>query len=377
MPNASSARRIPMKIQDKFKGKVDLSMADMVHCVTENGEVEFSEKRLNKFVTETQNDDVLRKVIDYCENGWLNNIVDGGELRHFFKIRNEIQFSKGLLYYNARIIIPKNLRDFILNRLHETHLGETKMNSIASKYYYWPGIRANIKNLAESCTHCQKYRRSNVRSPMLSHEIPDFPFLKIGVDIAEVKGIAYLIVVDYYSRWLEITKMNSKTSSAVKSILSQLFGRFGIPQIIIADNNPFGSQEMIQFAKEWDFKIITISPRYSQSNGLAEKGVNIAKTMIRKCAESKTDLNLSLLNYRNSCVAGLNYSPAQLMFGRMIRTKFPYPQDSLKLHQLPREEIAVQMKNHKFQQKETYDKQSRKHVSYFKENQLMPHGPMW
>lgn len=35
--------------------------------------------------------------------------------------------------------------------------------------------------------------------------------------------------------------------------------------------------------KLWNFKMITLSPEYDQSNGLADKAVHIAKKILRKC----------------------------------------------------------------------------------------------
>ena len=40
---------------------------------------------------------------------------------------------------------------------------------------------------------------------------------------------------------------------------------------------PFGSKELYQFSREWEFEIITSSPEYPKSNGLAEKGVQVIK----------------------------------------------------------------------------------------------------
>lgn len=59
-----------------------------------------------------------------------------------------------------------------------------------------------------------------------------------------------MIVVDCYSRWLEIQKINRKTTDEV---IKNIFSRFGIPEIVVADNNPFNSQEFLKFLKDWDF----------------------------------------------------------------------------------------------------------------------------
>lgn len=61
---------------------------------------------------------------------------------------------------------------------------------------------------------------------------------------------------------------------------------------------PFNSYQFKSFAKLWNFKIITSSPEYSQSNGLAEKAVHIAKQILRKCLSDQNDIEIALLEYK-------------------------------------------------------------------------------
>uniref|UniRef100_UPI001C8F9047 transposase family protein n=1 Tax=Klebsiella pneumoniae TaxID=573 RepID=UPI001C8F9047 len=56
----------------------------------------------------------------------------------------------------------------------------------------------------------------------------------------------YLVVVDFYSRWIEAIRINSKT---IIDKLKDIFSRFGIPKLMIADNVPFAILEFKQFAK--------------------------------------------------------------------------------------------------------------------------------
>lgn len=52
---------------------------------------------------------------------------------------------------------------------------------------------------------------------------------------------------------------------------------------------PFDSVQFSKYANNWNFKTKKRSPRYCQSNGLADKGVSIAKNMIRKCYKSNSN----------------------------------------------------------------------------------------
>ena len=53
-----------------------------------------------------------------------------------------------------------------------------------------------------------------------------------------------------------------------------MFARHGIPEQVISDNGPqFSSECFCLFAREYDFSHTTSSPRYPQSNDMAQKGV--------------------------------------------------------------------------------------------------------
>ncbi|KAL1463858.1 hypothetical protein WDU94_015558 [Cyamophila willieti] len=142
-----------------------------------------------------------------------------------------------------------------------------------------------------------------------------------------------------------------------------MFARFGIPKIVISDNVPFNSAEFIAFSREWDFNSHTISPHHSQSNGLAEKAVGIVKNMLDKATHSKQDIQLYILNYRNSPVAGLMYSPAQLLLSKNLRSKLPI-HDS---HLYPKVVNDPEVIN-KSKQSLTYDKSSLQKAETFSVN---------
>ncbi|XP_044759023.1 uncharacterized protein LOC123316837 [Coccinella septempunctata] len=116
--------------------------------------------------------------------------------------------------------------------------------------------------------------------------------------------------------------------SSVKN--ESIFSKFGCPDELICDNVPFGSLSMKEFAKEWNFEILLRSPQYPQSNGLAEKGVGIAKNLLKKSLEEGKDIFGALLQYRNTPLKHINYSPAQLLMSRSCKTKVPISAELLK-----------------------------------------------
>lgn len=68
---------------------------------------------------------------------------------------------------------------------------------------------------------------------------------------------------------------------------------------------------------------ITSSPKYPRSNGLAERAIEICKTILRKCAEDESDVHVALSEYRTSLLTGLNASPSEFLNNRLLRTTIP------------------------------------------------------
>ena len=150
--------------------------------------------------------------------------------------------------------------------------------------------------LVQSCPVCQKTTTPN-REPQISTALPSHPWERIALDLFELKNSTYLLTVDYYSRFVEVQKLNSTTSSSVITHLKSIFARFGIPAEMVSDNGPrFNSQEMTEFSETYGFRHITTSPHYPQANGLAERMVKTIKSLF----ENSTDHYKALLSYRST-----------------------------------------------------------------------------
>ncbi|EEC19173.1 polyprotein of retroviral origin, putative [Ixodes scapularis] len=146
---------------------------------------------------------------------------------------------------------------------------------------------------------------------------------KLGMDFFHLGGTNYLLVIDYYSKCIELKKMVSTTAAALVNTLKEICARFGIPEEIITDQGPpFDSMEFTTFNKEWDVRHNPSSPLCPRSNGQGEICVQAIKASLRKAAQDGQDLFGVLLDYRSSPMNGLS-SPAEMLMGRRVRTLLP------------------------------------------------------
>lgn len=108
----------------------------------------------------------------------------------------------------------------------------------------------------ESCDTCGKFKPNNIKEPLISHSIPEFPFNKVYVDVMECAKTSYLVFIDYFSKWLAIKPLKNKDSGEIIKNMKKIFFVFGIPLTVVSDNMPFNSKEFRQFTKEWGFHFV-------------------------------------------------------------------------------------------------------------------------
>ena len=282
-------------------------------------ELPLTNSYLSKIKEEQIADSVCMQLIEFCNTEWPDKSKLPGVLKAYYPFRGEIAYNNQLLMRGSRIIVPSCLRLEVLDFIHEGHQGIVKCRERAKQAVWWPGLATQIADLVYKCSVCSHESRES-REPLISGEFPSRPWQVVGTDLYFLKGSTYLLVVDYYSRYIEVAKLNSSTrSSDVITHLKSIFSRHGIPDTVRSDNGPqYASSEFQSFANMYGFTHITSSPLYSQSNGEAERAVKTVKQLIKK----SRDPYLALMAYRTTPLAN-GYSPAQLLFGRNIKTTLP------------------------------------------------------
>ena len=103
----------------------------------------------------------------------------------------------------------------------------------------------------------------------------------MATDLFHWENASYLLIVDYYSRYIETAKLSNDSSAEVIRHTKSIFARHGIPQEVISDKGPqYSSLEYKKFADQYAFTHTTSSPRFPQSNGEAERAVRTIKQML-------------------------------------------------------------------------------------------------
>lgn len=276
-----------------------------------------TEKRLSEIRHAQEKDDTCIQIMKFCQDGWPREKCLSKDLKPFYQVSGEITVANGLLLKGTKLIIPQTMRSEILTRIHEGHLGIVKCQRRAQESVWWPGITRDIETIVKSCAKCLENRNAPTE-PMIPTDFPELPWQKVATDIMHFQNNSYLVVVDYFSRYIELAKLSSLSSACVIEHLKSIFARHGIPEVVRSDNNPFNSAEFHRFANQFQFDLITSSPRYPRSNGEAERAVQTVKNLLKK----SQDPYLALLAYRSTPLQN-GYSPSELLMGRKLRSTVP------------------------------------------------------
>lgn len=99
-------------------------------------------------------------------------------------------------------------------------------------------MNGQIEDMITNCDICVKYKKNNVKEPLMPKNISNRPWEMIGLDFFYFRNAEYLLAVEYFSKYLEIFKMEATTSSKTIEIIKNMFARLGIPRIVCSDNGP-------------------------------------------------------------------------------------------------------------------------------------------
>lgn len=187
--------------------------------------------------------------------------------------------------------------------------------------------------------------------------IPRYPFHIVAMDLFEYAGKDFIALIDSYSGYNFGEQIKNKTSGCIILYLRSIFNIVGYPTNIKCDNNPFSSAEFGGFATECNIQFKFLSPRYPQSNGLAEKSVAIVKNILKRCFQTNTinEFQYRLLEYNTTPVASMGLSPSELFFSRTVKTKLPISDGLLVRNNIEEQYIHEKIQTKRERHKYYYD----------------------
>jgi hypothetical protein len=327
--NADGLSRLPISEKQSKIDELEEKICS-IKSIFASGPLKLNIERIRN---ETVKDEKLQKLKYFVLHGWNEGATK--EFKNFHAKNDELEYDCGCLLISDRIIVPKTLQPAVLQLIHSNHMGITRMKQIARKYVYWEGVNKDIENKVKECEHCQILRKDDQKKSDSSWPEAKYPFERVHIDFFHFQGREFLILVDAFSRWLEVRLMNKTNAQSVLKELQDIFNVFGYSKELVSDNGPpFSSFEFKSKLESLGIKVTKTPPYHPKSNGLVERAVQSAKSVLRKFVHEfkhefqiRKAVHIFLMNYRNSPCTEEMFTPAEKIFKYTPRTEL----SSLKL----------------------------------------------
>ena len=204
------------------------------------------------------------------------------------------------------MVVPARGQQQLLEDLHTAHPGIVRMKNLARSYLWWPGLDRDIEDKVKSCQVRQLQSAAPATAPLHPWEWSEKHWSRIHIDHAgPFMGQLFLIVIDAYSKWIEVYPTSSTSATATIEKLRQAFANHGLPEMVVSDNGSgFASEEFADFMARNGILHVKTAPRHPSSNGLVERSVRIFKEGMNKLegfgGTVYTRLSRFLLAYRST-----------------------------------------------------------------------------
>ena len=278
---------------------------------------------------------------------------DSTELAPYRQVFTELWAIDGILMRNDQIVIPKSLRARVVESAHQGHQHVEKTMKLLRQTCWFPQMHKAVSEFVKSCIACNAASVHNPPVPLEPNFLPEGPWQKLHGDFkGPIAGSYYLhIIIDQYSKYPEVDVLTSTSFQKLKPVLDRIFSTHGVPETLTTDNGPpYSSDAMSEYSKHMGFQLTPVTPDDPQSNGFAENFVKqmckLVHTAVAEKKDPRAEVHNYLLHYRATPHSTTEYSPAELLFGRRIKTKLPQiakRQETDDMHRMRKQHDAKKM----------------------------------
>ena len=173
---------------------------------------------------------------------------------------------------------------------------------------------------------------------MLITDTPAEPFDKVSLDTVgklptTPHGNRHILTMqDNFSKYcIAVPIPNLKTTTIAHAVATNLFSQYGAPRAILTDRGgSFVSKLMRKLEGLFNVKQLTTSGYRPQTNGSLERSHIVLTDYIKHYASDYDDwdrlLPFAMFAYNTSVHEATNFTPYELVFGRIARTPSSFPQ---------------------------------------------------
>jgi hypothetical protein len=207
------------------------------------------------------------------------------------------QDSKGILWFEDRLVVPKNLelRKKILDEAHlskfSMHPGSNKMYHDLKALYWWTRMKREIAKYISKCDTWQRIKASHLKvaGTLQPLPIPSWKWEDICMDF--IVGLpntsrhhdSIWVIVDRLTKTAHFLPVHTthKTEKYAEIYIDQIVRLHGIPRTIVSDRGaPFVARLWEQLQESLGTTVIRSSAYHPQTDGQTERVNQILEDML-------------------------------------------------------------------------------------------------
>jgi hypothetical protein len=223
-----------------------------------------------------------------------------------------------------------SLREELIRDLHTSngHVGKGKTLELIHRYYYWPGMSADVNSYVKGCHPCQQ-NKSGTHRPyglLKPTEIPTKRWAFVGMDFImdlprTARGNnAIYVVVDMYSKRAHFIPCKTTVTAGQTAQLfyDNVYKHHGMPLKIISDRDVrFTSDIWQSLFSMLNTRLAMSSPYKPSTDGMVERTNRVLEEMLRSFTENRHRewdkfLTAAEFTYNNTVHSSTNHTPFQL-----------------------------------------------------------------
>lgn len=240
----------------------------------------------------------------------------------------------GLLYWDQRLYVPKDLRSEIMAENHDDSQaghGGRRDTIDRLKQYWWPSLAEDVRNYVDSCEVCQRAKSQHIRpaGTMRSFEVYE-PFELIAFDCIgpfppSLSGKRQVIIgIDCFSRFIECEATDDIQAVTFMTFLKKYFGRYGPPKQILTDNSAtFCNSQVAELVAKFHIEHKNSTPFHHEGNSMVERAIQSLRQKLITLTHDplhSVDWEVMLpeaqLSVNTSYHVSIGMSPFKLLFGK-------------------------------------------------------------